>query len=718
MNRTKKIVCILLALSLCIGIAGKHIPGNAVYAQELPKDGTYSIPVHLWNATKDAASLGNDALEQVAKLVIDKGECKLYIKLNGISMMGLQGYLMQLDVLKNIQTNENGYPIQYEYKDTTVVSRYAVVDLYNSQESTDEICRGKYYPKVAAVDVTYGETYTWAHIYVPVMGSMGFGDQICRIKLDYDQIREMTQQEEEVWKDAQKDEVTTEVTPSPTTDVTTSTSPDTTKSPAPEETPKSTTDVSPSPKADQDKVTPSPTAQGTTATPVPSENVSVLDKDNLANGTYSLNVSLWKEAVDELSMGNPALQSMALLTVKDGTMRLQIGTRLMTLGTVTAGLHSFQVQQKDGSYLYADIDASENILDGEAIPSLFSFILPDTSDYLAVKIDPRVAIMNNQVMDARLKLDWSTLSKVAQDTQIKKEEPVQSQTTAKAYYQKDKKTGIIVCAQENVLAESTVLKSAKLTQKELKKKKSLQKAVSKLKSRYQVYQVGLQTKAGKTVQPNGIVTISIPIPAAYRKAKVKCYRIQGSNLVPVTGKTENGRFLFQTSSMGNFALTDGVSSKTTTKKTSSTKKATTSTAKKKASTTARDLLTSSAFKDTVSDSDNEQDEDIVSDDETVTGTNEEGASNAELADSETVSDSGAALDNETEETNGLDTAGNGTDQNAADSASSQDRADQKAEQRMLHAICLGGSMLLSVINVFFVCGCILIRFYKKRKEED
>lgn len=722
MNRTKKIVCILMAVCLLLGMTGKHISGNAAYAQELPKDGTYSIPVHLWNATKDAASLGNDAIEQNAKLVIDKGECRLYLKLNGISMMGLEGYLMQIDVLKNIQTNENGYPVQYEYKDTTVVSRYAVVDLYNSQDSTDEICRGKYYPKVAMVDVTYNETYTWAHIYVPVMGSMGFGDQICRIKLEYDQMKEMTQSEEEAWEEAQKDEVVTEDSPSPTADTIASRSPDSTATPTTEVTPKPTTSVFPSPTTGEQNngntITPSPSGDGST------DNGSSLDKTNLANGTYSLDVSLWKEAVDELSMGNPALQTMALLTVKDGSMRLQIGTRLMTLGTVTAGLHSFQIRQKDGSYVYADVDATENVLDGEAIPSLFSFELPDTSDYLAVRIDPRVAIMNNQVMDARLKLDWSTLSKVAQDTQIKKEDPVQSQTTAKAYYQKDKKTKIIVRAKENVLASTTVLKSAKLTQKQLQKKKSLQKCVSKLKSRYQVYQIQLQTKGGKTVQPNGMVTISIPIPSRYRKAKVKCYRIQGSNLVPVTGKTADGRFVFETTTMGSFVLTDGVRSQTTTKKTTNTKKTSsakqTNTSKKTANNlTASDPLISSISEDSVSDSYNEQSEADVTDDGTANLTNGEDSVNAEsTVNGSDVQNRGSIEKEEDSKTisgsdNALEKEADSTTQNGANSTNSQNTA----EQRFFVSFFLGGSMVVSVINVIFVCTCILFCFYKKRKEE-
>lgn len=585
MIRTKKIVCILIAVCLLIGITGKYVPGNAANAQELPKDGTYSIPVHLWNATKDAASLGNDALEQTAKLVIDKGECRLYLRLKGISMMGLQGYLMQLDVLKNIQWNENGYPVQYEYKDTAVVSRYAVVDLYNGKDSTDEICRGKYYPKVAAVDVAYQETYTWAHIYVPVMGSMGFGDQLCRIRLDYDQMKEMTQQEKADWEEAQKDEVTPEATPSVVPDL------DKTSAPA-SATPSVSADelASPKPSEPDNANTPAPSDQNNANTPSGSEN-TVLDKNNLANGTYSLEVSLWKEAVDQLSMGNPALQTMALLTVKDGIKHLQIGTRLMTFGTITAGLHSFQVKQKDGTYRYANVDASENILEGKAIPSLFSFDLPDTSDYLAVKIDPRVAIMNNQIMDARLKLDWSTLRKVADDTQIEKEDTAQAQTTAKS----EKKT--------------------------TRKKSTTSSAKNK-------------------------------------KSKTK---------------------------------------KATTAATKSTTK----------DSTAGDPLTANASEDALPDYDIEQDEEELSSDAgKEAGNNEE-----DMLSSEMSSEGGESSANASDE------AGQDGSQNNAGRLEAKDTADQKKEQRFLTAFCLGGSMLLSVINVFFVCTCIWMQFYKKRKEE-
>lgn len=150
-------------------------------------DGTYTIPVSLWHATSDMASMGNGGLEQTAKLVVENGEGTLHLTFKALTVaaMNMTGYLSQLDLLKNIVFNQYNYPESYDLIPATVVSTYDVVDAFNAPDSTDPNCAGKMYPKEITVPVVPGQEYTWVHVYVPVMGSMGVGNQVARIKLDY-----------------------------------------------------------------------------------------------------------------------------------------------------------------------------------------------------------------------------------------------------------------------------------------------------------------------------------------------------------------------------------------------------------------------------------------------------------------------------------------------------------------------------------------------------
>lgn len=60
-----------------------------------------------------------------------------------------------------------------------------------------------------------------------------------------------------------------------------------------------------------------------------------LDKDNLANGTYSIVANLWHADQDKESMGNAALYHNAVLTVKDGVYTLTLRAHTMTVGSIT-----------------------------------------------------------------------------------------------------------------------------------------------------------------------------------------------------------------------------------------------------------------------------------------------------------------------------------------------------------------------------------------------
>jgi heme-binding NEAT domain protein/Leucine-rich repeat (LRR) protein len=148
-------------------------------------DGEYTVPVRLWHASSDQASMGDAALEKTAKLTVANGQGTLQLTFKPLTFMQMTGYLSQLDLLGSIVFNENNYPVSYDLIPATVLSTYDVVDDFNKPDSTDPKCRNKPYPKDLTIPIVLNQQYTWAHVYVPVMGSLGFGDQVARVKLDW-----------------------------------------------------------------------------------------------------------------------------------------------------------------------------------------------------------------------------------------------------------------------------------------------------------------------------------------------------------------------------------------------------------------------------------------------------------------------------------------------------------------------------------------------------
>lgn len=149
------------------------------------EDGKYIVPVTLWKSNDDSVSMGNEALVQKAIVEVKDGKATLYFSFKKMKFSGLEGYLSSFDILTNIEFNANNYPVKYENVPATVISTYDEVDEYNKDTSTDINCAGKLYPKQMKISVNLEEDFIWAHVYVPVMGSLGMGNQICRLKVDY-----------------------------------------------------------------------------------------------------------------------------------------------------------------------------------------------------------------------------------------------------------------------------------------------------------------------------------------------------------------------------------------------------------------------------------------------------------------------------------------------------------------------------------------------------
>ena len=102
-------------------------------------------------------------MNREGKLVVSGGTATLYMNLVSIKSSGLEGYLMQFDVLKDVQL-KNGVPEKYSRQASKVISTYSVTDEYNRSGSSDKLCAGKRYPKVVSIPVDLSADFTWVHI--------------------------------------------------------------------------------------------------------------------------------------------------------------------------------------------------------------------------------------------------------------------------------------------------------------------------------------------------------------------------------------------------------------------------------------------------------------------------------------------------------------------------------------------------------------------------
>lgn len=140
-----------------------------------------------------------------------------------------------------------------------------------------------------------------------------------------------------------------------------------------------------------------------------------LDKDHLADGTYQVSVYLWNATADKPSMAATSMQKNAKIVVKDGVYRMYINTTSMTFGSITARLQDMYTYNQAGEKVAAQVETRNETGD----PTSFSFVMPTKDEYIKVAVNPHVALMGNMDIDARIKVDYSTLS-VADSNNVNK----------------------------------------------------------------------------------------------------------------------------------------------------------------------------------------------------------------------------------------------------------------------------------------------------------
>ena len=137
---------------------------------------------------------------------------------------------------------------------------------------------------------------------------------------------------------------------------------------------------------------------------------------DVEDGLYSLDVALWHETEDKPSMGNGALDPKAEIFVKDGKGTLFLGTKALKVSNIQASLSRVFYDTDDG-FSAATPLCFDLTPEGEPLPRprIFALPLDVKKDTIRLKVDPKVAPMGDEPLNARLKLDFQSMKKIEAD---------------------------------------------------------------------------------------------------------------------------------------------------------------------------------------------------------------------------------------------------------------------------------------------------------------
>ena len=146
-------------------------------------DGVYELPIYLWNASLDQASMATDALKSKAIIKVENGKKTMTIYTQKMTLGTIEAYLQELKVF-----DDNGNQVEVE-----ISSR----DENNNPTSfTFELPHTKEYINVLVNPM------------VPLMGNQ---DIAARLKLDYTQLEVYTGNEIEDSSTSQNNNTSSEV---------------------------------------------------------------------------------------------------------------------------------------------------------------------------------------------------------------------------------------------------------------------------------------------------------------------------------------------------------------------------------------------------------------------------------------------------------------------------------------------------------------------------
>lgn len=128
------------------------------------------------------------------------------------------------------------------------------------------------------------------------------------------------------------------------------------------------------------------------------------------DGYYKVKVQLWHANKNQASAGAACVSSPAYVHIDGSEITMRLVTKKMNKSGITAHLGDgdFYIYE-DGSYNAASLISTEDS------KWIHEFNLPnDTSTFYKCKVDPHVDVMGDEPVNARLKVTWSSKTKISE----------------------------------------------------------------------------------------------------------------------------------------------------------------------------------------------------------------------------------------------------------------------------------------------------------------
>lgn len=301
-----------------------------------------------------------------------------------------------------------------------------------------------------------------------------------------------------------------------------------------------------------------------------------IKKEDLADGKYNLYAEMYKLDKYDYSMSNNAINHTVQLEVKDGEYYITVQFKglaifnkfgyLMNLGYFDKGytIDSYGVPQ--GTVIPAEVLSTQKDSDGNDVidqyndadhlyPELLRFKVVDGSDADYIPLQVFVPIMEaistgTGTQEVYMKVDWSTLVKTDED--IIPEEP---EKQSPAFDAVDEPTGVKAHADAGVFPEGVQMAVTPITSGDMFDKAKT--ALDGTSDKFTVYEIHFVDAEGNAVQPNGVVTVSYPIPSDYDSTALALYRInEDGTKTLVKGEAADGFYTVMQRSFSTYVLAD------------------------------------------------------------------------------------------------------------------------------------------------------------------
>lgn len=467
---------------------------------------TYSVPVKMVQAANPKLdSMGNGALDGNAIVTVKDGKATIDLNFKAVNFAGLYGHLLNMWSYPTTDTMNYDWWGKEEYEvPAQFVAKYTD---YGMNYNTGDKTQSEFIKTVRLSRNVEKENSIFVRISADAMAGT---DQVARLDLDWDKAT---------------------VVENPTTETTTENTTESTTEVTSETTTESTTELT------TEKATETTTNSGNNG----GEN------DNVEDGKYWVNVDLWNANIDQESMGNSAFNNnrKALVTIENGKIKVGMASNPVEVSGYTSALKDITSDAVSINVDKTDSFTTNTRYDGKAHTfnyiSKFSFELDNnTIEYIPVKISvpytPMDNITDGGYVDARIKIDWSSMSKTDSNATLNPDSSSSTGSTGggggSSVNASSDTTGIKVEAEANAFEDGTKFESEALT------KGTVYDTAKKLigNDSFRLFSVKA-TNDGNEVNPNGVATVYIPVVDTDGD-NVVLYRITEGSAGVEAGKTQ------------------------------------------------------------------------------------------------------------------------------------------------------------------------------------